>query len=265
MDIFKKFQLECPTFKKTINGYTREGNISNYFIQLENAIQISDMEVILFLLESITKWYKNNQSKIQSNDYVLNKEDHIENEKKLNDYLIKLAKYKIDVKKEVESEFGYTTKKFFISHSSKDSNVCCAFVTLLENLGVPESDILYTSSDRHGVPGDEDIFEYLIHYLRNGIFIFYMLSDNYYNSPYCLNEMGAAWVVKNDYSLMLLPNLNGKIEGVVNSNKKGYDIASKYKLNEIRDKILDIYEIEISENRWDQLRTDFLTKVNESQ
>lgn len=265
MDIFKKFQIEFPAFKETVDDYTSSGNISNYFTQLEEAIKISDLETILFTLEHITKWYKSNQSKIQSNEYVYNNDDHIENEKKLNEYLVDLAEYKIDVEKEAESEFGYTAKKFFISHSSKDSNVCDAFVSLLENLGVPESDILYTSSDRHGVPGDEEIFEYLIHYLRNGIFIFYMLSDNYYNSPYCLNEMGAAWVVKNDYSLMLLPNLNGRIEGVVNSNKKGYDIASKYNLNEIRDKILDIYDIEISENKWDQLRTDFLTKVNESQ
>ena len=32
-----------------------------------------------------------------------------------------------------------------------------------------------------------------------------MLSKNYYNSPACLNEMGAAWVLKSDYQSILIP------------------------------------------------------------
>nr|WP_187307761.1 hypothetical protein [Ruminococcus sp. AF46-10NS] len=46
-----------------------------------------------------------------------------------------------------------------------------------------------------------------------------MLSDNYYSSVACLNEMGATWVLKKEYRSILLPGLIQKIEGAINPNK----------------------------------------------
>ena len=49
-----------------------------------------------------------------------------------------------------------------------------------------------------------------------------MLSDNYYKSPACLNEMGAAWVLKKEYRSILLPGFDYKeIEGAINPRKIG--------------------------------------------
>ncbi len=36
----------------------------------------------------------------------------------------------------------------------------------------------------------------------------YHLSDNYYDSVACLNEMGAAWVVQNDYTVVGIPGFD---------------------------------------------------------
>lgn len=155
----------------------------------------------------------------------------------------------------IESEFEM--KKFFISHSSEDEKICTAFVNMMEHLGVSEDDILYTSSDRHGVPGDEDIFKYLGSHIKQGITVFYMLSDNYYKSPYCLNEMGAAWIVRNDSSIFTLPNFNGEFKGVIDGNKKAYNLKSNQDLLAIKNKILDLSGGSISEKKWIDIKDEF--------
>ncbi len=70
------------------------------------------------------------------------------------------------------------------------------------------------------------------------ITVFYMLSDNYYESPYCLNEMGAAWIALNDFSIFLLPNFSGDIRGVIDCNKKGYSLNVAHDLISLKDKLV---------------------------
>lgn len=42
------------------------------------------------------------------------------------------------------------------------------------------------------LPNGEDIFDYLNKALNDEIYVLFFLSDNYYSSTVCLNEMGAA-------------------------------------------------------------------------
>ncbi|MGC8229008.1 TIR domain-containing protein [Pseudobacillus badius] len=151
----------------------------------------------------------------------------------------------------------------FISHSSKDEKICTAFVHLLEILGVPEKNILYSSSERFGIPADMDIFDYLRSSIAQKFNVYYMLSDNYYNSVYCLNEMGAAWVNQNEFSIYILPNLTKSIEGVIDSSKKGFRLDNMINLNQLRVKISKDFNSSISDNKWDEEKTKFLQIVNE--
>ncbi|ART78503.1 TIR domain-containing protein [Sutcliffiella horikoshii] len=151
----------------------------------------------------------------------------------------------------------------FISHSSKDEPICTAFVHLLEVLGVPETNILYSSSERFGIPADMNIFDYLRSSIVENFIVYYMLSDNYYESVYCLNEMGAVWVNQNDFSIYLLPNMSKSIVGVIDSNKKGYRLDNAINLNQLREKISRDFNNNISNNKWDEEKEKFLKIVYE--
>ncbi|PFM59524.1 TIR domain-containing protein [Bacillus cereus] len=151
--------------------------------------------------------------------------------------------------------------KLFISHASADKKVCDAFVDLLEDLGVPEEDILYSSSSRHGIPGGMDIFEYLRNNISNGITVYYMLSDNYYKSAYCLNEMGAAWVTQNDSSTFILPEFTVGIKGVIDSGKKAFTLSDPVELIQLKDKILEEFGGKISEKKWETVKSKFLETI----
>lgn len=98
--------------------------------------------------------------------------------------------------------------KIFISHSSEDVKMVSRFVDLLADMGLTNEELFCSSVPDYGIPLNEDIYDYLASLFRNyDIYVIFMLSQNYYNSPACINEMGAAWVLKSDYTSVLLPGL----------------------------------------------------------
>ncbi|WP_222128281.1 TIR domain-containing protein [Bacillus cereus] len=263
MDALKKLSFEVEGILGTLRRYTSDPHVIAITKSLCSAVQEENIEDVLYLLGEIKSWYDRNQAKIQSSQFARNKDAHIEIERKIIDYINELEKSQTvnELKKTVEQVGSKMTKKIFISHSSKDEKVCSAFVELLENLGVPEDMILYSTSPRHGVPGDVDIFDYLRDNIAEGITVYYMLSDNYYQSVYCLNEMGAAWIAQNDASIFILPNLTKKIEGVIDSKKKAYTLNQPVELLQLKNKILETFGGQISEAKWEDVKNKFLETV----
>lgn len=86
--------------------------------------------------------------------------------------------------------------KIFISHSSKDKNYTDMLVDLLEDMGLRENQIFCSSVPGCDIPLGKNIFDDILsqfHY--NELHVIFVLSENFYNSPVCLNEMGAAWAL----------------------------------------------------------------------
>lgn len=260
MDVFKRLSFDIPGLTGAIQEYSGEDHIMNILKELSKAINNKNVEESIYLLEIVKTWYSNNQSHIQSNEFVHNNRTHLEMEEKVKRYEKELKEY--TPLPTLVSNKQTTAKRIFISHSGDDKNYCDAFVDLLEEIGVPEHEILYSSSPRHGVPGDISIFEYLRQHIADGTTVFYMLSDNYYQSPYCLNEMGAAWITQNDFSIFLLPNFNGKIRGVIDGAKKGYSLKEPVELYQLRDKITIMFELKpLSEGKWETIKNKFLKRL----
>ncbi|MEI4801999.1 toll/interleukin-1 receptor domain-containing protein [Bacillus sp. FJAT-51639] len=261
MDVLRKLKMETKGIHGSVRKYTSEPYIINALEELIRAVEEKQLEEILYLLELVDDWYGKNQSEIQSNSYVSNKQ-HIDIEQKIKSYIVELKEYKDEVVQVESTQVPVSAKhRLFISHASADKKVCDAFVNLLEELGVPEEEILYSSSSRHGIPGDMDIFEYLKSNISNGITVYYMLSDNYYQSAYCLNEMGAAWVTQNDSSTFILPNFTVGIKGVIDSNRKAYKLSDPVELIQLKNKILKEFGGKISEGKWETVKSEFLEAI----
>ena len=87
-----------------------------------------------------------------------------------------------------------------------------------------------------------------------------MLSDNYYASAACLNEMGAVWMKQKDYYTFLLPDFEfSKIKGAINPSKRGISLWYKSErelqnlkedLNQFREQMCNLFYIEKQKN-WD--------------
>lgn len=158
----------------------------------------------------------------------------------------------------------------FISHTEKDREFVRAFVDLLYLIGLSEDDIFCSSLPEVGVPFGKDIFEYLRDMLDNDSLItMFMLSDNYYDSVACLNEMGAVWVKQSEYFTLSLPGFQLKnIEGAINPRQNAIDFnldnaRLKARLNELKNLMHKKFSISsvLSESRWERVRDEFLKKI----
>lgn len=83
--------------------------------------------------------------------------------------------------------------KLLISHSSEDKKYVNPLVEMLKVIGMRDGSFICTSVPGHGIPGESNIIDWLRDQFQNfDIRVLYVLSKNYYSSPACLNEMGAA-------------------------------------------------------------------------
>ena len=91
-----------------------------------------------------------------------------------------------------------TERRLFISHSSLDKEYVEALVEFLQKIGMSNKNMFCSSVEGYKIPWGNDIYDYLASEFnnKNDLLVLFVLSDNYYKSPACLNEMGAAWVLK---------------------------------------------------------------------
>jgi len=269
LDLLKEISLELNNYQTFLTKYSSKSSSVNYLQNLIKGIEDKDLEIINHALEGIDNWYTENINQIKSNQHVgsSGQKEHERIRQQIKEFLIRAKDYKLHEDEEIKNT--YTNERFkegykiFISHSSKDAKICTAFVELLEDLGIAEENILYSSSSRLGIPGDMDIYEYLRNKISQNYYMFYMLSDNYYESVVCLNEMGAAWLSQNDYSIFILPNFTTQIKGVVESTKKAWNITDPIELNNLKNKLIGDFKLDISENKWDEKKRLFLSKIEE--
>lgn len=148
--------------------------------------------------------------------------------------------------------------KIFISHSSMDRTVALALVELLEFLKIDGKDKIFCSSvPGYGVGVGEDLYERIKReYEQYNLFMIYLISDNYLHSPMSLNEMGAAWLLKNDFQVFLLPELSIRDLGNVCIGTSNIAIlwnseTLQESLNDFKNKLISLFGVaQPDENRW---------------
>lgn len=162
-------------------------------------------------------------------------------------------------------------KKIFISHATDDKKIIDKLVALLEKLGVKRQQLFCSSIPGYGIPqGSGDIYQYLRNEMSNdNLFVIMMLSKNYYSSPACLNEMGAAWIKQSIYQSILLPGFDyPDIQGAINPRDMSFRLSDRENravaLNEFKDRIVAHLELEpVDYSIWERFRNSFITEVDQ--
>ena len=160
--------------------------------------------------------------------------------------------------------------KIFISHKKEDLPFVEKIVHLIENIGVKQKDIFCSSMPGYGVPNGKDIFEFLREqFMEYNLYVIFVHSVNFYRSPVGLNEMGAAWVLRNDHISFLLPNFDFKdMTGVINSREAAIKLDAdiyevRDRLNQFRDTLTNVFGLtRIDGIVWEKTRDEFIEEVN---
>ena len=123
-------------------------------------------------------------------------------------------------------------RSIFISHSSKDKKYGEFLVDVLLKLGLRKEQIKFSSNDEYGIENG-NILNEIKGYIKQNAYMIYLVSDNYFKSPICLNEMGAAWMLNNEYQVIGVPEFDLENQLLKRSVVKTDEIAFKLD-NEVR-------------------------------
>lgn len=158
-------------------------------------------------------------------------------------------------------------EKIFISHASRDLKYVKELVNLLNDIGVKKSSksIFCSSLPGYDIPHGESIYEFLKNQLKNNnVMVLFLLSDNYYQSAPCLNEMGAAWITSKKYTTVLTPNFKfEQIIGAIDPTKISFKMNDPVGLDKFKDSIIQTLELEDTNYKiWQSDKTKYLSAVD---
>jgi hypothetical protein len=144
--------------------------------------------------------------------------------------------------------------KIFISHSSKDKKYGDALLGLLTGLGLKRDEIIYTSNDLYGIPLGKKIYEYLRNNIDTNVHMIFLLSNNYFESIACLNEMGAAWLAQKEYTVIGVPgfdfNFKAFNECCIDSKEMGLTMENMIRITEFKGIIENEFGKRIDDMEW---------------
>lgn len=163
------------------------------------------------------------------------------------------------------------TPKIFISHSSKDKSYVAQIVNLLDGMGLNQTQVFCSSLPGYDIPIDTNIFDYLRkQFSEHDLHVIFIHSENYYKSAVSLNEMGAAWVLRDEVTSVLVPGFEfSQMSGVVNGDAISIkldmpDIELKDKLNQLYDKVVKEFGLtKKADIIWEQKRDSFIREVQQ--
>ena len=234
------------------------------------AIDEGDFEAIKYSLSEVDKWYDQNINMIATNQYVYNLSSHQKNMQLVKDILAHISINDIEKINQNPNQ-ECSSKVIFISHKSDDKKYGDALRDFIIGLGVKNEQLIYTSHPLNKIPMDANIYDYLRKNINSTIFMIFLWSDKYLDSPACLNEMGAAWVTQADYTNIYVPSFsfgNPKYhECAVDTRKMGAvlngDQHCKASMIELKNKIQAIFGLEDDDQNSSYLLDEFIKAITE--
>jgi hypothetical protein len=151
----------------------------------------------------------------------------------------------------------------FVSHSARDRAAVSTFVDTVIKLGCGLSDntIFYSSGAATGVPIGVDLNTYVQGQVSKADLVLAVITPAFRESHYCIAELGAAWSRAGNLFPIAAPgtrfvDLDGVLHGML--IKELTDAAA---LDELRDRIEEIFGQSTNARTWGQYRDQWLYEL----
>lgn len=152
----------------------------------------------------------------------------------------------------------HKNRRYFISHSTNDQAYAKLTVQMLEAMGIPSTDIFCSSLEGNSIPIGKSWKEKLHYELNENTFVIFLLSNNFYNSPVCLCEMGAAWILSQEHAPILIPPMDyNELKGIIDS--QGFIINEPLKWTQLRTQLNQENE---NSTIWERKRNDLIQRFD---
>ncbi|WP_320033629.1 toll/interleukin-1 receptor domain-containing protein [Halarcobacter sp.] len=181
-------------------------------------------------------------------------------------YIEEIEEQETEALELVEESIEKPITKVFISHASKDSDIVEEMIEILESIGLDSHQIFCTSFEGYGIELGENFLDSIKDELSSDSLVIFILSKSFYESPVCLCEMGATWVLAKEHIPVLVPPLDyADVKGVIPLSQ-GFKINEPLKLNLFKEKIEKVFSLKstVSMSTWERKRDRILSRIEKS-
>jgi hypothetical protein len=149
----------------------------------------------------------------------------------------------------------------FISHSEKDKVIVDPFVDLLQTgADLSQKNIFCTSLAGLGIPKGRNFIDFIREKVNSAELTIIIVSPSYYESAFCLCELGATWALRQDiFPLIVPPYQYGDLSAVLKGIQAGH-MNNSETLNELYDRLLEKKLATKNTARWEQKKDSFIEK-----
>lgn len=271
MDALKRLACEFYGIRSVFYDYTDSEVVSNYINQLEEGIRRADGECILYCLDRLVSWYDEEWDEMSCYADCKIKEQG-KNRELLQSLLSELRDYDFTKIKNKDERDGKKEDEpiIFLSHSSSNKQYADALEKMFTGIGIKNEQLIYTSHALHKIPLGQNIYDYLRSAFEKKLFVIILWSNEYLESSACLNEMGAAWVTRSDYTNIYCPDFDFKnpkyYSCAVDKNRMGAILDGtpncKASMTELKDIIMDMFGLGIDEKSWLFILDEFIKDIS---
>lgn len=154
-------------------------------------------------------------------------------------------------------------KKLFVSHAVADQPLAKAFVELLEGgIGVPPKDIFCSSLKGQGIKPGVDFKSSIRTHLDGALLVVGLITPNFYQSSFCMCELGGAWIQAKNFLPVLVPPLKFADLRAVLEGLHTLRVDDEGDLDDMRDDVADRAKIALlATARWSERRDKFLAEL----
>lgn len=154
-----------------------------------------------------------------------------------------------------------STKRIFISHSEKDKPLADALVDLLQTgVDVSQATIFCSSLEGLGIPDGLDFVQYISDKIAATESVIVLLTPNFFQSSFCLCELGATWAIQKRIHPILVPPLDYDDVKAVLAGLQLLRVNSAGDLDRLFDDLIAELEITTAATgRWNVKRDTFLS------
>ena len=151
--------------------------------------------------------------------------------------------------------------KIFISHAVADKELVDAFTDFLQTgCGVKIEDIFCSSLEGMNIPEGSNFVDVIQESLKDAAFVIMIITPSYYESVFCLCELGAAWILQhNSFPLVVPPLTFGDLRAVLSPLQSGV-INNSEDLANLLDRLRQIGLTQIATARFGLKRDAFIEK-----
>jgi hypothetical protein len=152
--------------------------------------------------------------------------------------------------------------RVFLSHASEDEELVDEFVDLLETgVGLRGNDVYASSIEGRDTPSSVDYRAYIKQELAGAAAVVFLLSAAFYDSPFCMAELGAAWGLDSDVFLLVVPPLSRRDISDVFGNVEVESVTAKRSLHKLATFLRKKLDLDFDIGRWDAKCSQFVDWV----